>query len=52
MGDVEISGNTIRDHRYGINIYGPLKVVVKDNVLVDNRYEVNPMNGGSGTHGR
>ncbi|MDE6654449.1 MAG: hypothetical protein K2K37_08710 [Muribaculaceae bacterium] len=47
MGEVEISGNTIRDHRYGINIYGPLKAVLKDNVLVDNRYESNPMNGGS-----
>lgn len=47
MGEVEICGNTIRDHRYGINIYGPIKAVLKDNVLVDNRYESNPMNGGS-----
>lgn len=48
MGDVEISGNTILDNRYGINIFGPMKAVVKDNWLMDNRYEANPMNGGSG----
>lgn len=47
MGDVEISGNTIRDHRYGINVLGPMAAVVKDNILIDNRYEANPMNGGS-----
>lgn len=47
LGDVDISGNTIRDNRYGINIYGPMRAVVKGNTLVDNRYEANPMNGGS-----
>lgn len=48
MGEVEISDNTIRDNRYGINIFGPMKAVVKNNLLLDNRYEANPMNGGSG----
>lgn len=48
MGDVEISSNTISDHRYGINIFGPMHAVIKDNVLIDNHYESNPMNGGSG----
>lgn len=48
MGDVEISGNTIADNRYGINIFGPMHAVVKNNTLIDNRYESNPMNGGSG----
>ncbi len=48
MGDVEISSNTITDHRYGINIFGPMRTVIKDNKLIDNRYESNPMNGGSG----
>lgn len=48
MGDVEISGNTITDNRYGINIFGPMRAVLKDNRLTGNRYESNPMNGGSG----
>lgn len=48
MGDVEISGNTIAYNRYGINIFGPMRAVLKDNKLTDNRYESNPLNGGSG----
>ena len=47
--DVTISGCTVTDNRYGIGIVGPAaKIVMQDNHLVNNRYETNPMNGGSG----
>ena len=47
--EVLISGCTITDNRYGIGIVGPVaKLTVKDNTLRDNKYETNPMNGGSG----
>ncbi len=47
--DVTISGCTITDNRYGIGIVGPAaKIVMEGNRLVNNRYETNPMNGGSG----
>jgi len=47
--DVTISGCTVTDNRYGIGIVGPAaKIVMQDNRLVNNRYETNPMNGGSG----
>ncbi|MCM1370136.1 MAG: right-handed parallel beta-helix repeat-containing protein [Candidatus Amulumruptor caecigallinarius] len=48
MGDVLIEENNISDCRYGINIYGPVNAQVRNNTLKDNRYENNPMNGGSG----
>lgn len=38
----------IQDNRYGIGTVGPMNIVIEDNTLKDNKYEVNPMNGGSG----
>ena len=46
--NITISNCTIRDNRYGIGTVGSMDIVIKDNTLVDNKYEVNPMNGGSG----
>lgn len=47
--NVLIEGCDIRDHRYGITTtHGPMNVVIKNNTLVDNKYETNAMNGGSG----
>lgn len=46
--DVEIIGNEVSDNRYGIALYGQMNAVVNDNVLMNNNYESNPMNGGSG----
>ena len=47
--DVTISGCTIRDSRYGIGLVGPsANIRIKDCTLIDNHYETNPMNGGSG----
>lgn len=47
MGDVVIEGNEVRDCRYGINVFGPVNAQLRGNNLIDNRYEENPMNGGS-----
>lgn len=47
IGDVVVYGNEIRDHRYGMQLMGGMNVVVKNNKFIDNRYESNPMNGGS-----
>ena len=44
---VEITGCTITDHRYGLTGTGPMDMVIRDNTLINNRYEDNPMNGGS-----
>ena len=38
----------IEDNRYGIGTVGPMNIVIEDNTLKNNKYEVNPMNGGSG----
>lgn len=46
--NVEIIGNEVSDNRYGIALYGQMNAVVNDNVLMNNNYESNPMNGGSG----
>ncbi len=47
--DVTISGCTIEDNRYGIGLVGPAaKILLENNTLLNNRYETNPMNGGSG----
>lgn len=47
-GNVVIEGNTVKKCRYGITTIGPLNVTIKSNILVDNKYDTNPMNGGSG----
>ena len=46
--NVEIIGNKVSDNRYGIAIYGQVNATISDNVLMNNKYESNPMNGGSG----
>jgi len=38
----------IRDHRYGITGTGPMYMEIRDCNIVDNKYEDNPMAGGSG----
>lgn len=45
---VEIIGNEVSDCRYGITLYGPMDAVINDNILLNNCYEENAMNGGSG----
>lgn len=45
---VTIEDNDIRGHRYGITTLGHQQVTIKGNTLIDNCYETNPMNGGSG----
>ena len=44
---IAISRCNILNNRYGIGTVGPMDVEIRDNTLVDNKYEVNPMNGGS-----
>jgi len=46
--NISIIGCTISDNRYGIGTVGPMSITIKDNTLTDNKYEENPMNGGSG----
>lgn len=45
---VLIEKNTISDNRYGITATGPLYIEVRDNVLLNNNHDPNPMAGGSG----
>lgn len=45
--NVLIENCTITKNRYGITGVGPMSLVIRDNTLVDNRYDTNPMNGGS-----
>lgn len=45
---VLIEGNDVRGCRYGITTNGTMDVRIIDNILVDNKYESNAMNGGSG----
>lgn len=45
---VTIRNCNISNCRYGINGIGPMKLVIRDCKLVDNRYDPNPNNGGSG----
>ena len=46
--NVLIEGNDMRKHRYGITTNGAMNVRIIDNEIVDNKYESNAMNGGSG----
>jgi len=43
-----IEGNEIRDNRFGIAAYNEQNALIKNNILVGNKYETNPDNGGSG----
>ncbi|MGM9829043.1 MAG: T9SS type A sorting domain-containing protein [Muribaculaceae bacterium] len=43
-----IKGNRMMKNRYGITTLGALDVKIIDNIIVDNKYDPNPMNGGSG----
>ena len=47
--DITISNCEIRNNRYGIGLVGPAASIrIKACTLVNNCYETNPMNGGSG----
>jgi len=43
-----IEGNEIRDNRFGLATYCEQNAVIRNNTIVNNMYETNPMNGGSG----
>lgn len=43
-----IENNEIRDNRFGIATYCEQNAVIRNNTIVNNMYESNPMNGGSG----
>lgn len=45
---VYIQNNYAENCRYGINITGKATAWIEDNVLIDNHYETNANNGGSG----
>lgn len=45
---VLIKNNKVKDCRYGITTNGKMDVQIIGNELIDNKYELNPMNGGSG----
>lgn len=46
--NVLIEGNDVQDNRYGITLYGAMNATINDNYLLNNNYESNAMNGGSG----
>ncbi len=46
-GILYIEDNYIADNRYGITTIGSIDAVIKNNTMIDNRYETNPANGGS-----
>ena len=46
--NIEISGNTVTDNRYGITILGKSNSIIKDNILRNNDKDPNAMTGGSG----
>lgn len=46
--NVIIEGNYMDNHRYGITTNGALNARIINNKMIDNKYETNPMNGGSG----
>ena len=47
-GKTVISGNRIEDNRYGIALIGPMNLDIIDNYMLNNKYETNPNQGGSG----
>lgn len=48
INKVIIKGNKVRDCRYGITTNGVMDVDIIGNEILDNKYESEPMNGGSG----
>ncbi|WP_407405418.1 hypothetical protein [Sodaliphilus sp.] len=45
---VVVKGNLVKENRYGITMTGPVNIFIEDNEIIDNIYETNAMNGGSG----
>lgn len=45
---VLIEGNKVSDCRYGITTNGVMDIRIIDNILENNKWDTNPMNGGSG----
>lgn len=45
---VYIENNTISENRYGVTATGPLYIEIRDNTLLNNHHDPNPMSGGSG----
>ncbi len=45
---VTIKNNVVKENRYGITVTGSLNVDIIDNDIIDNIYETNANNGGSG----
>ncbi len=45
---VYIENNNITENRYGITTVGPLYIEIRDNTLINNNHDPNPMAGGSG----
>lgn len=43
-----IENNEVRNHRYGITLTAARGGIIRNNTIVDNHYENDPMNGGSG----
>lgn len=46
--NVIISNNYVTACRYGITTNGKMNAVISDNQIIDNKYDPNPMTGGSG----
>lgn len=47
-GNTLIERNFVKDNRFGIALYSEQRAVVRNNTLIDNDTETNPMQGGSG----
>lgn len=45
---VTLRDNDVQDNRYGIALIGPANLRIEDNSLLNNHYETNANNGGSG----
>ena len=45
---VEIVNNDIKDHRYGVTLYGALNATIDNNRIIDNKYASSAMMGGAG----
>ena len=45
---VIIKDNDVEDNRYGVTVIGSVDVSIEDNKLINNKYETNANNGGSG----
>lgn len=48
INNVIISNNYINKCRYGITTNGMMNAVISNNQIIDNKYDPNPMTGGSG----